>query len=393
MSSNTSILDDQTIDTNYFTASSSNSSSTDYNTSNDIKGITIVWNSKILPYDGSGEVISKKCTSCEQNVDDDSITTDNKEAVLVNSDDLSRIVSYITSTKEGVLFNSDTLSKIVSFLPSIDLPSLALTCKRFGSREEGELSLIEMHDEALFKQPPPKEKCQICMQQMPTPTLHTGSKYMTCCGNRICSGCLYASFRDNQGNIVIDNQKCSFCRAPRPSDDNEFIKRMKNRVEAGDAVAMFNLGVCYHNGQYRLPQDYTKALELWRRAAELGYARANTNIGYAYNTGKGVEVDKKRARHYYEHAAMRGDETARYNLGIKEKKAGNMDRALKHYQIAVRSGYHADSLNHIKRLYSDGHIPKDEYTKALRLHQEYLDEIKSDQRDQAAAANDKYRYY
>ena len=45
MSSNTSILDDQTtdgsIDTNYFTASSGSSGTVD-DTSNDIKGITIM---------------------------------------------------------------------------------------------------------------------------------------------------------------------------------------------------------------------------------------------------------------------------------------------------------------------------------------------------------------
>jgi len=63
-----------------------------------------------------------------------------------------------------------------------------------------------------------------------------------------------------------------------------------------------------------------------------------------------------------------------------------MNRALKHYQIAVRSG-DSESLMRIQRLYSDGHVPKDDYTKALRSYQEYLDEIKSTRRDEAVAAN------
>ena len=47
-------------------------------------------------------------------------------------------------SKEEVLFNADTLSKIISYLPSIDILSLALTCKKFGiSSEDGKLSLIE----------------------------------------------------------------------------------------------------------------------------------------------------------------------------------------------------------------------------------------------------------
>jgi len=372
MSSNTSISDDQadrSIDTEYFTASSG-SSITEDDTSNDIKGVVIIWNREIIPYDGSGEVIKKKCTSCEQNIDD-SITIDNKEAV----------------PKEEVLFNSATLSMIVAYLSSVDLPSLALTCKRFGLPEEGQLSLIELlHDEALFKQPPPNEDCPICMDRLPT--LELGSSYMECCGKLMCSGCFYSSIHDNQGNAV-DNPKCPFCRAPHPLNDDEFIKRLKKRMEANDPIAVYKLGSYYRDGKFGLQQDYTKALEQYHRAAELGYAKAYDNIGIAYDTGHGVEVDKKKARHYYELAAMGGDVKARWYLGAMEYR---VDRALKHYLIAVRDG-DVDSLKCIKRLYSDGHVPKYDYTKALRLHQEYLDEIKSTRRDEAAAANDKYRYY
>jgi len=106
----------------------------------------------------------------------------------------------------------------------------------------------------------------------------------------------------------------------------------------------------------------------------------------------GVEVNMKKAKHYYEQAAMGGDETARYNLGNNEVKAGNVDRAIKHLMIAVRSGY-AKSLDRIKLLYTNGHATKEDYTKALQLYQAYLGEIKSKQRDKAAAAGDGNRYY
>ena len=48
----------------------------------------------------------------------------------------------------------------------------------------------ELHDEKLFKQPPPAEDCPICMLLLPS--LHTGSKYKSCCGKIICSGCIHA---------------------------------------------------------------------------------------------------------------------------------------------------------------------------------------------------------
>ena len=46
--------------------------------------------------------------------------------------------------KEAVLFNSDTLSKIILYLPSIDLLNLALTSKRFSvSNNTNDVSIIE----------------------------------------------------------------------------------------------------------------------------------------------------------------------------------------------------------------------------------------------------------
>ena len=42
-------------------------------------------------------------------------------------------------------------------------------------------------------------------------------------------------------------------------------------------------------------------------------------------------MDKKKAKHYYELAAMRGSAISRQNLGNIEKNAGNMDKSLKHY--------------------------------------------------------------
>ena len=69
-----------------------------------------------------------------------------------------------------------------------------------------------------------------------------------------------------------------------------------------------------------------------------------------------------------------------------------MNRAVKHFMIAVRSGC-AKSLEIIKQLYGYGHATKEDYKKALRLYQEYLGEIKSVQRDKAAAADHMYRYY
>ena len=243
----------------------------------------------------------------------------------------------------------------------------------------------ELHDKVLFKEPPPRHgDCPICFIRLPTKD--NGRRYMTCCGKTVCSGCFHADVYDNLGNIIA-GEKCSFCRTPKATTEED-IKRLKKRVEVGDAYAFLMMGTYYHRGLYGLPQDSAKAMEFWHKAGKFGY----NNLGSAYEYGIGVERDEKLARHYLELAAMEGDVSARQNLGVNEYKPGNYDRALKHYMIAVRGG-NTLSVKDIQHMYKNGHAAKDYYANALRSHQEYLNEIKSGQRDKAAVFCEDYRYY
>ena len=51
------------------------------------------------------------------------------------------------------------------------------------------------------------------------------------------------------------------------------------RVEAeqGDAMAQYNLGVCYYNGE-GVAQNYAEAVKWWSKAAEQGQAEAKTAL-------------------------------------------------------------------------------------------------------------------
>ena len=250
-----------------------------------------------------------------------------------------------------------------------------------GKLEGGTRDTNDISDDELFKQPPPKEDCPICLLRLPT--LEKGSMYYACCGKIICSGCCYAPVYDNLGN-EINEKKCPFCRTPVPSSDEEYKKRLQKRVELDDAEAILMLGCNYRDADDGFPQDYDKAMELFVRAGELGCAESYSGVGYAYSNGRGVEIDKKKANHYYKLSAMRGNVNARYNLGLDEEDEGNMNRALKHYMIAAEGG-EPDSLKEIQTLYMNGHATKDDYAKALRAYQTYLAEIKSIQRDAASA--------
>ena len=53
-----------------------------------------------------------------------------------------------------------------------------------------------------------------------------------------------------------------------------------------------------------MSQDHQKANELWLKAGELGCAEGYYNLGVYYRDGNGVEVDLKKAKYYFELAAM-----------------------------------------------------------------------------------------
>ena len=53
------------------------------------------------------------------------------------------------------------------------------------------------------------------------------------------------------------------------------------------AQAAFNLGQCYYGAQ-GAEQDCAKALEWWKKAAEMGHGRAAACAAMAYNSGEGV---------------------------------------------------------------------------------------------------------
>ena len=95
-----------------------------------------------------------------------------------------------------------------------------------------------------------------------------------------------------------------------------------------------------------------------------------------------MEVDKEKACHFYELAAMSGDVDARHNLGCMEGRAGNHNRAMKHFILSARAG-DKDSLNRVKQGFMRGHVTKDEYANTLRAYQKIQDEMKSDARDKA----------
>ena len=102
----------------------------------------------------------------------------------------------------------------------------------------------ELHDKKLFKEPPPLEECPICMLPLPFYYTRTGTAFHTCCGTRICSGCIYAMAESGAKDL------CAYCRTPPEKSDEETINRVEKLMEKGNPNAFNLLGGYYALGTY-----------------------------------------------------------------------------------------------------------------------------------------------
>lgn len=93
----------------------------------------------------------------------------------------------------------------------------------------------------------------------------------------------------------------------------EAIKYFEKAAEQGYALAQSYLGWCYEEGK-GVKQDYTQAVSWYRKAAEQGDAIAQYNLGVYYSKGRGVNQDYAQAVYWYRKAAEQGDEDAKRHL-------------------------------------------------------------------------------
>jgi len=176
-------------------------------------------------------------STLDVSIDKMNISDNNTDKTAVEKENVSICANC---GKEGNNLKSCTACKMVKYCNRD-----CQIAHRPQHKKECRKQAAKLHDEELFKQPPPAEEdCPICFTQMPS--LASGSIYYACCGKVICSGCVYAPVYDDQGN-EIDNQKCAFCRAPHPTGD-EFLEREEKRKDLDDPIAIYNQGMYYKDG-------------------------------------------------------------------------------------------------------------------------------------------------
>ena len=122
-------------------------------------------------------------------------------------------------------------------------------------------------------------------------------------------------------------------RAARQGDE-EALNNLTAMCNRGNSIAQFNLGLMYEEGEGVL-QDEAEAAKWYRRAAEQehedalnrlmemcerGIAVAQFNLGGMYQDGEGVPQDDEEAAKWYRKAAEQGHATAKLRVDKMKDK-------------------------------------------------------------------------
>ena len=96
-----------------------------------------------------------------------------------------------------------------------------------------------------------------------------------------------------------------------------------------------------------------KAAKIYRRAVELGGVDAMVRLGYLYEEGSGVKLDKKKAARLYRAAADRGDASGQINLGYLLHSEQKFEEAFRYFALATDQGF-TFAENSLGCCYRDG---------------------------------------
>ena len=128
----------------------------------------------------------------------------------------------------------------------------------------------------------------------------------------------------------------------------------------------------------------------YRAAAEQGLPRAQCNLGWCYEHGRGVEQNERRAAHWYLQAAEQDDPRGMFCMACAASAAkawsGTGEEAVRWYQKAAEAGS-ISALCNLGVCYERGEGVEQDLTRAASLYRRA-----AEQEDAAAQCNLGYLY-
>ena len=151
---------------------------------------------------------------------------------------------------------------------------------------------------------------------------------------------------------------------------SEAVKYFTIAAEKGDKTAQANLGYCYDTGK-GITQDHIKAVRWYSSAAEKGVRAAQFNLALCYEYAKGVKKDYVAAAYWYRKAAEQGHTNAQCSLGCCYEEGRGVTKdfteAVKWYRKAAEQGY-AKAQANLGYCYEQGNGVTKNSTEAIKLY-------------------------
>lgn len=125
-------------------------------------------------------------------------------------------------------------------------------------------------------------------------------------------------------------------------DMQHAVQLYRGAAEGGYAEAQNLLGIFYATGSDGITEDDKQAIAWYQKAADQNLAKAEKNLGDMYFFGRGTDRDYKTAMSWYAKAADQQFADAQFRLGYMYEKglgtqASNQD-AVEQYKKAARNG-------------------------------------------------------
>jgi len=135
--------------------------------------------------------------------------------------------------------------------------------------------------------------------------------------------------------------RATYPRDGSAADIPKAIQRYRRAAELGDAISQAILGDIFSNGELVQP-DYEQAAKYYRMAADQGQRDGEFGLAVRYTLGQGVPVDQGEAMRLFKAAADQGHADAQYDLGVMyelgQGAQPDLPSAAHYYQLAAEQG-------------------------------------------------------
>lgn len=150
------------------------------------------------------------------------------------------------------------------------------------------------------------------------------------------------------------------------------IQFLQTKEAEGNLRAIRSLGYAYEDGK-AVPQDLRKAFSCYQKAALGGSSWAMNSLAWCYLQGSGVAKDSARAYELYLQSALQGNEHGQSQVGWMLREGvgtqKNLPESVRWLNQAAERG-HADAMEHLGWNYEQGMGVSADPAKAFELYQQ-----------------------